>query len=161
MAIDINNTASVNLVSNTRLRQLPAPSDNPQLRQPAVPINSVQQENIIPLDSASRQTIASSVTSAAANQQQSSNQDRSVDLSASVNELNRAVQTIERKLEFRVDDNSGRTVITVRDSYSDEVIRQIPSDQLLQLSARLQEIESDKSSNPGVEAQGVLFTSKT
>ena len=82
-------------------------------------------------------------------------------LSDSVNELSRSVQTIQRKLEFRIDDNSGRTVITVKDSKSDKVIRQIPSDQLLELSARLQEIETDKAQNLGVQAQGVLFTSKT
>ena len=161
MAIDLNNTASVNLVTNTKLRQSPAPSEKPELRQPATATDAAKQENIIPLASASRQEIASIDNTSNAVQSSTNERNASAELSASVNELSRAVQTIERKLEFRIDDTSGRTVITVRDSKSDEVIRQIPSDQLLELSARLQEIETDKTTNPGVEAQGVLFTSKT
>ena len=50
---------------------------------------------------------------------------------------------------------------TRKDSESNEVIRQIPSDQLLELSARLQEIETQKRSNSDIDAQGVLFTTKT
>ena len=161
MAIDLNNTASVNLVTNTRLRQSPAPSDKPEMRQSAAIKKVATQEKVIPLDSVNRQNIASSDNSRSVNESSSSGQNTRLSLSDSVNELSRSVQTIQRKLEFRIDDNSGRTVITVKDSKSDKVIRQIPSDQLLELSARLQEIETDKAQNLGVQAQGVLFTSKT
>ena len=40
-------------------------------------------------------------------------------------------------LEFRVDDSTGRTVITVRDSNTGEVIRQIPNEQALAIAQRL------------------------
>ena len=34
---------------------------------------------------------------------------------------------------FRIDDNSGRTVITVIDQETDEIIRQIPPEEVLHL----------------------------
>ena len=41
---------------------------------------------------------------------------------------------LNRDLEFSVDDSSGRTIVTVRDSSTDEVIRQIPSEEALRLA---------------------------
>ncbi len=52
-------------------------------------------------------------------------------------DLTAYAQNIDRNLEFRVDDESGRTVITVRNSETEEVIRQIPSEEVLRLSAEL------------------------
>ena len=76
-----------------------------------------------------------------------------------LNELNSSTQVVSRNLEFHIDDDSGKTVITVRDANSQKVIRQIPSDQLLEISSKLkalQESNADTSS-----AKGILFTSKT
>ena len=42
-----------------------------------------------------------------------------------------------RNLEFRVDDSTGQTVITVRDSSTGEVIRQIPNAEALSIAQRL------------------------
>jgi len=42
-----------------------------------------------------------------------------------------------RELEFRVNEDTGRTVITVRDSATGEVIRQIPNDEALRLARSL------------------------
>jgi flagellar protein FlaG len=47
------------------------------------------------------------------------------------------LKSIGRNLEFRVDENSGRTVITVKDSTTGEVIRQIPGDESLRLARSL------------------------
>ena len=43
-----------------------------------------------------------------------------------------------RNLSFRVDQGSGRTVITVVDATTGDVIRQIPAEEVLALSRRLQ-----------------------
>ena len=58
-----------------------------------------------------------------------------------VKEMNDNVQLVKRHLEFRVDDNSGRTVITVLDSNTQEIIRQIPNEEALRFASRLQEGE--------------------
>ena len=67
-----------------------------------------------------------------------------------VETLNVQAQMIHRNLQFSVDDGSGRTVITLSDSQSGEVIRQIPSEALLRLAQRL----ADKA--PGASSAGDL-----
>ena len=163
MATEINKLATTNLVRDARLRQESVPSRN-LVNEQAVTnsSNSTNADNVVPLNAIERQNIAVSVspTPDAGQSARSSNTQSEVS-DAALSEISRAVQTIQRNLEFRVDDATGRTVITVKDSESQEVIRQIPSDQLLELSARLQEIESQKQSNTQIDAQGVLFTGKT
>jgi flagellar protein FlaG len=44
----------------------------------------------------------------------------------------------ERSLIFRVDEASGRTVITVLDATTQEVVRQIPSEEVLVLARALE-----------------------
>ncbi len=43
-----------------------------------------------------------------------------------------------RHLEFRVDDTSGRTVITVTNATTGEVVRQIPSEEVLALARQVE-----------------------
>ena len=159
MATEINKLATTNLVREARLRQESVPSRN-LVNEQAVTnsSNSNGADNVVPLNAIERQNIAVSVSPSPEAQGRNTQPEVS---DAALSEISRAVQTIQRNLEFRVDDATGRTVITVKDSESQEVIRQIPSDQLLELSARLQEIESQKQSNAQIDAQGVLFTGKT
>ncbi|MFA7387174.1 MAG: flagellar protein FlaG [Thiohalobacteraceae bacterium] len=56
-----------------------------------------------------------------------------------VNQVNEYVQNLNRDLQFTVDQDSGRTVIKVLDSETQEVIRQIPSEELLQIANQLTE----------------------
>jgi len=71
------------------------------------------------------------------------------DISQTVRQLNDYAQRVNRQLHFSVDDTSGRTVIKVVDPQTDQVIRQIPSEQILALAQFLQE-----------EAKGTLFQQK-
>ncbi len=58
-----------------------------------------------------------------------------------VQNLNDYVQNIERNLEFSVDRNNGNTVISVIDSQTDEVIRQIPPEKAVNAVRNLQRLE--------------------
>ena len=69
-------------------------------------------------------------------------------LEDSVSQLKDLVQSVQRDLQFSIDDFSGKTVITVLDSRTAEIIRQIPSDEVLALARN---IESMK---------GVLFSAE-
>jgi len=60
---------------------------------------------------------------------------------SAVSKLNDYVQTTSRKLNFQVDDDSGKTVIKVYDRESDKLIRQIPNELVLELARRLNEEE--------------------
>jgi len=48
--------------------------------------------------------------------------------------IERFVQSMKRELEFAVDDASGRTIITVRNKETGEIIRQIPSEEVIALA---------------------------
>jgi flagellar protein FlaG len=67
------------------------------------------------------------------------------ELASSVEEavanLNEYVQSVQRDLQFRLDDQSGKTVITVLDRSTEEVVRQIPDDVVLRLARNLQQDE--------------------
>jgi flagellar protein FlaG len=55
--------------------------------------------------------------------------------------LNQQVLKDGRNLKFAMDDASDRMVITVRESVSGEVIRQIPSEALLRVAHNLEELK--------------------
>ncbi|WP_164503679.1 flagellar protein FlaG [Pleionea sediminis] len=62
-----------------------------------------------------------------------------------------ATSSIQRSLRFQVDDNTGDTIIKVFDRKTDELIRQIPPEELLTLSKRLKELNDTSSpSSSGV-----------
>ena len=53
--------------------------------------------------------------------------------------MNEHAQLVQRQLQFSIDKDSGRTVITVLDSETQEVIRQIPGEEALQLARKLEQ----------------------
>ncbi len=57
-----------------------------------------------------------------------------------VKNLNDHVQQYRRELQFQIDDESGRTVVKVMNVENGEVIRQMPSEQVLAMSHQLSEI---------------------
>jgi flagellar protein FlaG len=58
-------------------------------------------------------------------------------LDRAVAHLNDYVRSIQRDLHFFVDEASGRSVVTVVDQNTQEVVRQIPSDVALRLARNL------------------------
>jgi flagellar protein FlaG len=70
-------------------------------------------------------------TSQSLEQQELERQQRAEALQDKVTELNDYMQNFNRSLQFTVDDSSGDTVVKVIDSDTDEVVRQIPSQALL------------------------------
>ncbi|RJQ46666.1 MAG: flagellar protein FlaG [Gammaproteobacteria bacterium] len=60
------------------------------------------------------------------------------EIADAVSSLNDYVQNLRRDLHFTVDEDTGRTVIKVIDSETDEVIRQIPVEEALNLARYLE-----------------------
>lgn len=60
-------------------------------------------------------------------------------LTEAVSRMSDHVQSIRRGLEFTIDEDSDHTVITVYDVESEEVIRQIPSEEFLNLARHFTE----------------------
>lgn len=63
------------------------------------------------------------------------------ELSAAVERLQSAAQSMARNLLFSVDEDTGKTVVKVIDSNTDEVIRQIPSEEFIALSKSLGQLQ--------------------
>ncbi|WP_068825954.1 flagellar protein FlaG [Pseudomonas sp. BMS12] len=63
-------------------------------------------------------------------------------LESAVSTIQEFVQSVRRDVNFSVDDGSGRIVVKVTDGSSGNVIRQIPSEEALQLAERLEDVRS-------------------
>ncbi|MCL7743478.1 flagellar protein FlaG [Guyparkeria hydrothermalis] len=59
-------------------------------------------------------------------------------LEAKLAELEELVQSRQRDLSFSVDDDTGRTVVKVINARTDEVVRQIPSEEILSIARRIE-----------------------
>jgi len=58
-----------------------------------------------------------------------------------VEEVRAAIEPVAQNLLFSIDDDTGRTVIKIIDSSNDEVIRQIPSEEMLAISKALDKLQ--------------------
>jgi len=73
-----------------------------------------------------------------------------------VSELESYVQNSKRNLDFHVDDRTGRVIVQVVDATNDSVIRQIPSEEMIALSHRLQDFMDENQ----VDMKGMLLEIK-
>lgn len=71
-------------------------------------------------------------------------------LDGAVQEIQTFLQAQNRNLAFSVDKDTNRSVVTVKDSTSGDVIRQIPSDEVLRLAERIKDLQQDIGSSVGV-----------
>ncbi|MGC9457326.1 MAG: flagellar protein FlaG [Halothiobacillaceae bacterium] len=62
------------------------------------------------------------------------------DIREAVDEANEMMQSIRRDLRFEMNDDAERLVVKVVNSESGDVVRQIPSDEMLGLIAKLKEM---------------------
>lgn len=84
----------------------------------------------------------------------------SAEIREAVSEINDFVQSVQRDLAFNLDEASGRTVIRVIDSDSGELIRQIPSEEVLAMASHLREVR-ESAMNQNEVPPGLLFSDST
>jgi len=63
-----------------------------------------------------------------------------VDVAKTVERLNQLMSSHQRSLRFAIDQSSGRTVITVINDETNEIVRQIPPPELLQIAHDLDQL---------------------
>ncbi len=117
---------------------LPAPASTRVAQPLAVPASANHRGQVNQASSAEKTDQASlpvreQVVSGAA-----AAETEALDVEQIVKDMKDYVQNVKRELEFSVDEESGRTIITVKDSETNEVIRQIPPEDLLYLVKALQ-----------------------
>lgn len=71
-------------------------------------------------------------------------------LDEAVKKVSDFLSTQNRDLLFNIDEQTQRTVVTVKESSSGEVIRQIPSEEVLKLADRIQELQQDVGNSIGI-----------
>jgi len=106
----------------------------------------------------SAERLGSNTVSVNQNLSQASRQQADTEVSESSGaQLEEAVAKVEsflkvqnRDLAFTIDEDTKRSVVTVKDSSSGDVIRQIPSEEVLKLAERIQELQQDVGNSVGV-----------
>lgn len=68
------------------------------------------------------------------------------ELAQAVERINSHIQNLQRSLQFSVDEELGRTVVKVLDSETEEVIRQIPSEEVLTIARNIRDMTVDNQS---------------
>ena len=96
----------------------------------------VSDENVVSVDKPDKEAIQEMTPVNAEN------------IDAAVNNLNNIVQNIQRDLNFRVEEESGKVIVTVLDSKTEEVIRQIPAEHVLAISENIENLK------------GILFSAR-
>ncbi len=61
------------------------------------------------------------------------------ELSQLVSQINDYIQNIQRNLEFSVDEDTGLTVVKVINKDTEEIIRQIPPKEVLEMASKIKE----------------------
>ncbi|MBT1450807.1 flagellar protein FlaG [Glaciecola sp. XM2] len=76
--------------------------------------------------------------------------EESVDLRDALGDVGEFLSTKGTALQFSVDEKSERQVVTVTDAANGDVIRQIPSEEVLTFAARVRELESTEGNSVGL-----------
>lgn len=72
------------------------------------------------------------------------------ELQQAVDVVNQAVALEQRSLSFSIDDVSGRSVIKVVDFATDELIKQIPSEELLKVAQDIKRLQEEMGQSIGL-----------
>ncbi len=86
--------------------------------------------------------------------------EQSADIREAVSEINDFVQNVHRDLSFNLDEASGRTVIKVINRDSGDLIRQIPTVEVLAIASHLRDVR-ENAETLGEVPPGLLFSEST
>ncbi|WP_025821651.1 flagellar protein FlaG [Shewanella marina] len=103
---------------------------------PSVDVNSPTQQVAVQSQQAQQRVNAGT----ASEQAKQDDQDKDEALKGLVAELSDHFALTRTGIEFRVDEDSGRNVVSVLDQDSGEVLRQIPSEEALKMAEKLADV---------------------
>ena len=133
-------------ISNTQFGQNVAQSNTLQTSTERV---AQEQDAVVARDVVQNTTVETQENSPQADSQESRGGGNG-ELEQAVQDVQDFVQSQARNLAFDIDDSTNRSIVTVRDSESGDVIRQIPSDEVLRLAERIQSLQEDIGASVGV-----------
>lgn len=90
----------------------------------------------------SRIEVGNGASASQETQQREKSSSKPEDIVSAAERIREHVQNLQRDLNFSVDDSTGQVVIRVVDGDSGKMVRQIPSEDILRLAERLDEMRS-------------------
>lgn len=127
----------------------------PVISSTQVELSEQAQPKVIGQAADNQETVTNGQALQAANEQLSKEDQLSQSLQKLTESSNQLSQMQDRKLEFTTAQESGRTIVKVIDKESDDVIRQIPSEEFIRVAEKISDLSEKVSA-----AQGLLFESK-
>ncbi len=73
-----------------------------------------------------------------------------LDFEAAARQVEAFMKVQSRNLSFSVDEETNRSVVVVKDGESGAVVRQIPSEEVLRLAERIQDLQQDVGKSVGI-----------
>jgi len=131
-------------VANSPLAYSPTNKENPvevSVKQLAAAQLAEQATDIDPLE---KQPMTEKETSSFEKESATPEQD----IAETIDEMNQFLESMKRNISFSIDQDSGQSVILVKDSENDQVIRQLPSEELIVLRKKMDDVA------------GILFDTK-
>ncbi len=113
-------------------------------------VNNNRTEHVARPDTVQRVTKDSSDRERKTEDKQTDNLISLEDVKQLAEQGNKVLAEAQRNLQFKVDETTNQVVVSVIDQKSGEVLRQIPSDEVLALAKRLKELD-------GEQVQGVFL----
>ncbi|KFZ36908.1 hypothetical protein HR45_13995 [Shewanella mangrovi] len=98
---------------------------------------TVQQMDVVDSKVVDNQNVSESDVAQSNQSEPESSQEQ---LSLIADQLSETMSMMRKGLAFRVDDDSGKNVVSVMDIESGDIIRQIPSEEALKLATKLSEV---------------------
>ncbi len=128
----------------------PAPPTNVSASLPAT-----TQGGVFPLGAAQATNgtdpaLTRTTTSGQSSAQPTSAANQAEQLAEAIARVERAIQPVVRDISFSVHDQTGDIVVKIIDRESQEVIRQIPSEEMLRLAERIESLGADSNTTPGL-----------
>ncbi|MGQ8366369.1 flagellar protein FlaG [Glaciecola sp. 1036] len=77
-----------------------------------------------------------------------------VNISEAIGDISEFLRARGTELAFSIDNGTSRQVVTVMDKQTGDVIRQIPSEEVLDFAARIQELAANPDNSSGVLVDG-------
>ena len=78
------------------------------------------------------------------------------DFQAVLDKVSRYINPERRSLSFRLSEELGRTIVSVYDAETDELIRQIPGETVVRIASTMQELA--RQGHGGIPASGLLLS---
>jgi flagellar protein FlaG len=154
----INPQAGNNVASQfTKSPDISGLNQNASATQEAVTDSSAQQSATSSRLSSSLNSNIEDTQNAKANASEADNKQREesvVEVEQALGDISEFMQNRNTQLAFSVDESTDRNVVTVKDASSGDVIRQIPSEEVLKFAERINELQSEFGSSAGILLQG-------